>query len=335
MKKQVTLKDIAGKLGISTSTVSRALQDHPDISIKTREAVQELAKILGYQPNLIALHLKHSRTNTIGLVVPEVEHYFFSTIINGIEDVAYQNNFNVLVVQSNESYLREVLNTQTLLANRVDGVLASFSKETQDFSHFQQLIDNEIPLVFYDRVLHHLHADSVMVDDYSGAFKAVNHLINQGCKRIAFYSAPQHLLLGKNRLEGYKAALEKNGIEYTKDLVYACDTFESAVKISRGVLKKIDRPDGVFAVNDLTAVAVMKTAKQLGISIPEELKVVGFENSRSASICEPELSSVDQFGYDLGKKATEILIKRINTDGFDYTPEKHTLKTELIVRGSS
>jgi len=208
MKKQVTLKDIAGKLGISTSTVSRALQDHPDISIKTRQAVQELAKILGYKPNLIALHLKHSRTNTIGLVVPEVEHYFFSTIINGIEDVAYQNNFNVLVVQSNESYLREVLNTQTLLANRVDGVLASFSKETQDFSHFQQLIDNEIPLVFYDRVLHDLHADSVMVDDYSGAFKAVSHLIERGCKRIAFYSAPQHLLLGKNRLNGYKDALD-------------------------------------------------------------------------------------------------------------------------------
>lgn len=335
MKKQVTLKDIAGKLGISTSTVSRALQDHPDISIKTREAVQELAKILGYQPNLIALHLKHSRTNTIGLVVPEVEHYFFSTIINGIEDVAYQNNFNVLVVQSNESYLREVLNTQTLLANRVDGVLASFSKETQDFSHFQQLIDNEIPLVFYDRVLHHLHADSVMVDDYSGAFNAVNHLIERGCKRIAFYSAPQHLLLGKNRLDGYRDALEKNGIAFTNDLVYACDTFDSAVKISTGVLKKIDHPDGVFCVNDLTAVAVMKSAKKLGLNIPDDLKIVGFENSRSASICEPELSSVDQFGYELGKKATELLIKRINSNSFDYTPEKHTLKTELIVRDSS
>ena len=174
-----------------------------------------------------------------------------------------------------------------------------------------------------------------MVDDYSGAFKAVNHLIEQGCKRIAFYSAPQHLMLGKNRLNGYKDALEKNGIEYTKNLVYACDTFDSAVKISTGVLKKIDRPDGVFCVNDLTAVAVMKAAKKLGISIPDELKIVGFENSRSASICEPELSSVDQFGYDLGKKATELLIKRINADSFDYTPEQHTLKTELIVRGSS
>ncbi|MCF6170135.1 MAG: LacI family transcriptional regulator [Bacteroidales bacterium] len=335
MKKQITLKDIAEKLGISTSTVSRALQNHPDISIKTREAVQELARILGYQPNLIALNLKHSRTNTIGLVVPEVQHYFFSTIINGIEEVAYQNNFNVLVVQSNESYLREVLNTQTLLANRVDGVLASFSKETQDFSHFQQLIDNEIPLVFYDRVLHQFHADSVMVDDYSGAFKAVSHLIERGCQRIAFYSAPQHLLLGMNRLKGYKDALEKNGFTFTNDLVYACDTFDSAVKISRGVLKKLNRPDGVFAVNDLTAIAVMKTARKLGINVPDELRIVGFENSRSSSICEPELSSVDQFGYDLGKKATEILLRRIKADSFDYEPERHTLKTELIVRASS
>jgi len=334
MKHQVTIKDIANKLGVSISTVSRALKDHPDISVKTREAVQELAKILGYKPNLIALNLKHSRTNTIGVLVPEVEHYFFSTILNGVEEVAYKHNFSVMVFQSNESYLREVLNTQTLLANRVDGVLASFSKNTHDFSHFQQLVDNEIPLVFFDRERDDLHADSVIVDDYTGAYNAVSHLISKGCTKIAFYSAPQHLVLGKNRLEGYKAALEENGITFTPDQVYSCDTFGDAEKISRSILKKHDRPDAIFAVNDLTAIGAMKVAKQLGLRIPEDIRFVGFENSRSSWICEPELTTVDQFGFELGKKATEILINRIKADNFDYKPERHTLKTKLIVRSS-
>jgi LacI family transcriptional regulator len=335
MKRQVTIKDIASKLGISTSTVSRALKDHPDISLKTREAVQELAKLLGYKPNLIALNLKHSRTNTIGVLVPEVQHYFFSTILNGIEEVAYKRDFSVMVFQSNESYMREVLNTQTLLANRVDGVLASFSKNTHDFSHFQQLIDNEIPLVLFDRENDDLHADSVIVDDYSGAYQAVNHLINQGCRRIAFFSAPQHLMLGKNRLEGYRHALEKNGITYNPDLVYSCDTYEDAIKISRTVLKKQDRPDAVFAVNDLTAIGAMKTARQLGLAIPDDIMFVGFENSRSARICEPELTTVDQFGFELGKKATELLLQRIKTDTFDYKTEKQVVKTHLVIRETS
>jgi LacI family transcriptional regulator len=332
MKRQVTIKDIAAKLGISTSTVSRALKDHPDISLKTREAVQELAKLLGYRPNLIALNLKHSRTNTIGVLVPEVQHYFFSTILNGIEEVAYKNDFSVMVFQSNESYMREVLNTQNLLANRVDGVLASFSKNTHDFSHFQQLIDNEIPLVFFDREKEDLHADSVIVDDYSGAMHAVEHLISKGRKRIAFYSAPQHLEIGKRRLNGYRAALEKHGIPFNPDLVYSCDTYEDAIKISRTVLKKQDRPDAVFAVNDLTAIGAMKTAKQLGLSIPRDIMFVGFENSRSAWICEPELTTIDQFGFELGKKATELLLRRIKEDSFDYKTEQQIVKTHLVVR---
>jgi len=332
MKRQVTLKDIAQKLGVSTSTVSRALQDHPDISVKTREAVKELAKILGYKPNMVALNLKHSRTNTVGVLVPEVEHYFFSTILNGVEEVAYKNNFSVMVFQSNESYLREVLIAQTFLANRVDGLLASFSKNTHDFSHFQQILDNEIPLVFFDREREELHADSVIVDDYSGAYNAVTHLISKGCRKIAFFSAPQHLVLGKNRLEGYKAALEHHGISYNTDLVYACDTFDQAEKISRSILKKHDRPDAIFAVNDLTAIGAMKVAKQLGLKIPDDIKFVGFENSRSAWICEPELTTIDQFGFELGKKATELLLSRIRLNSFDYKTEKQIVKTHLVKR---
>jgi len=335
MKKQVTIKDIAEKLGLSVSTVSRALKDHPDISLKTRQAVKELSQLLGYKPNLIALNLKNSKTNTIGLLVPETQHYFFSTILNGIEEVAYENNYNVMVFQSNESYMREVLNSQALLSNRVDGVLASFSKETHDFSHFQQIIDNEIPLVFYDRINKGLHADTVCVDDYHGAFSAVNHLLERGCRRIAIYSAPQHLRLGKHRLKGYRDALEKYNIPFTNDLVYSCDTYQDSIKISRSVLKKKDRPDGIFTVNDMTALGAMKIALQLKIKIPEDLKVVGFENSLSSSICDPELTTVDQFGFEMGKTATKILLKRIENDVFDYSPEHVLIKTQLIQRGTS
>jgi len=335
MKRQVTIKDIAQKLGISVSTVSRALKNHPDISLKTREVVQELAKLLGYKPNLIALNLKHSRTNTIGVIIPQVEHYFFSTVLNGIEEVTYKENYSVMVFQSNESYMREVLNTQTLLANRVDGVLASFSKHTHDYSHFNQLTENEIPLVLFDRSVEDLHADSVIVDDYSGAYSAVKHLITKGCRRIAFFSAPQHLQIGKDRFEGYKAALEDQELHYNPDLVYSCDTFEEATKISTGIFKKKDRPDAVFAVNDLTAIGAMKVARQLGLKVPDDIKFVGFENSRSAWICEPELTTVEQFGFELGKKATELLLRRIKQDNFDYVPEKQVIKTQLIVRSTA
>lgn len=335
MKKQITIKDIAQQLGISVSTVSRALKDNPDISIKTREAVKHLAALLGYRPNRIALNLKNSKTNTIGLIIPEVEHYFFSSIINGIEEIAYENNYYVMVFQSNESYMREVLNVQALASNRVDGVLASFSKETHNFSHFSQLIDYEIPLVFFDRVVNDLHADTVVSDDFHGAYSSVEHLIKRGCKNIALYSSPRHLLISKGRHDGYKKALEDNGLQYNTNLVYSCDTFEDAVKISRSILKKQNRPDGVFAVNDLTAIGVMKIAKELGIQIPEELKIAGFENSKTSQVVEPELTTVDQFGFDLGKKATMLLLKRINEQDFTYNPENIVVKPKLIIRQSS
>jgi LacI family transcriptional regulator len=335
MKKQITIKDIAEKLNISVSTVSRALKDHPDISLKTREAVKELAKLLGYKPNRIALNLKNSKTNTIGLLIPETQHNFFSTIINGIEEVCYENDYNVMVFQSNESYMREVLNTQSLISNRVDGILASFSKDTHDFSHFKQILENEIPLVFFDRIIKGFGADTVSVDDYRGAFQAVSHLIDKGCRRIAIYSAPQHLIIGQNRLKGYKDALEAHGIPFTKDLVYACDSYEDSIKISRSVLRKKDRPDAIFAVNDISALGAMKVAKSLGISIPDEFKLVGFENSISSYLCDPELTTVDQFGFELGKSAAQLLMKRINNNNFHYEPEHIVIKTQLITRGTT
>ncbi|NOU46748.1 MAG: LacI family DNA-binding transcriptional regulator [Bacteroidales bacterium] len=337
MKHQITIKDIANKLGLSTSTVSRALKDHPDISPKTRTAVKELAGLLGYRPNRIALNLRNSSTRTLGLIIPEIEHYFFSAIINGIEEVAYKNDYSVMVFQSNESYKREVINTQAVLTNRVDGVLVSFSKETRDFSHFQRLIDNEIPVVFFDRVTEELQADQVVADDYQGAFLAVNHLIEKGCKRIAHFAAPQTLAIGKNRLLGYHDALLKHNIPFVQSLVVLADTFETAKKAAHDILRKPDHPDGFFAVNDMSAIAIIKAAYELGIKVPSDIKVVGFENSKSSALIEPELTSVDQFGFELGREACLLLLKRLKDDEdiTTFKAVKKVIKTKLVIRGTS
>lgn len=336
MKRQITIKDIALKLGLSTSTVSRALKDHPDISPKTRTAVKELAGLLGYRPNRIALNLRNNSTRTLGLIIPEIEHYFFSAIINGIEEIAYKNDYSVMVFQSNESYKREVINTQAVLTNRVDGVLVSFSKETNDFSHFQKLIENEIPIVFFDRVIDSLPADQVVADDYQGAFLAVNHLIEKGCRRIAHFAAPQNLQIGKSRLSGYHDALLKHNIPFDHNLVLLADTFETARKAAHDILRKPNAPDGFFAVNDMSAIAIIKAAKELGKKVPEEVKVVGFENSKSAALSEPELTTVDQFGFELGREACLMLLKRLKDKNQEsFTPTRKIIKTKLVVRSSS
>jgi DNA-binding LacI/PurR family transcriptional regulator len=335
MKRQITIKDIANKLGMSTSTVSRALRDHPDISPKTRTAVKELAALLGYRPNRIALNLRSNSTRTLGLIIPEIEHYFFSAIVNGIEEIAYKNDYSVMVFQSNESYKREVNNAQAVLANRVDGVLVSFSKETRDFSHFQKLIENEIPVVFFDRVTDELNADQVVSDDYHGAFLAVNHLIEKGCRRIAHFAAPQHLALGKGRLSGYHDALLKHNIPFNNDLVFHADTFETSRKVALSMLRKPERPDGFFTVNDMSAIAVIKAAKEVGLSVPADVKVIGFENSKSAALCEPELTTVDQYGYELGREACIMLLKRLKEKEMPFKPERKTIRTKLIIRASA
>ncbi|MBK9291332.1 MAG: LacI family DNA-binding transcriptional regulator [Bacteroidetes bacterium] len=337
MKRQITIKDIAQKLSLSTSTVSRALKDHPDISPKTRTAVKELAALLGYRPNRIALNLRNNSTRTIGLIIPEIEHYFFSAIINGIEEVAYKNDYSVMVFQSNESYKREVLNTQAVLTNRVDGVLVSYSKETSDFSHFQKLVDNEIPVVFFDRVTDQVEADQVLADDYQGAFLAVNHLIEKGCRKVAHFAAPQNLQIGKQRLAGYHDALLKHNIPFDHNLVLLADTYETARKAAHDILRKPNAPDGFFAVNDMSAIAIIKAAKDLGKRVPEDVKVVGFENSKSAMFSDPELTTVDQFGFELGREACQVLLRRLKDQDKNepFRPVKKVIKTKLVVRSST
>lgn len=331
----VTIKDIARELKISASTVSRALKDHPDISTETKEAVNELAKRLNYQPNAIALSLKQRRSNTIGVIIPQIVHYFFSSVISGIEDVAYDAGFNVIICQSNERYDREVDNARTLLANRVDGILVSISKETNDYSHLHSVRENGVPMVFYDRTVPGFYADQVIIDDLDAAFRATQHLIEKGCKKIAHFAGPQNLLIGQQRKEGYIKALKKAGLEVRQELVIEADNFEKARVAAIKLLDDKNDIDGLFAVNDLTAIGAMQTLQKQGIKIPEDLAIVGFSDGRMSGITSPTLTSVDQHGYEMGTVATEMLLKRILSRENDYPFETKVLEANLIVRGSS
>lgn len=334
MSIQVTIKDIAKALGISASTVSRALKDHPDISKETKIAVNELAKKLRYKPNAVALSLKNSRTNTIGVIIPELVHYFFSSVISGIEDVAYDAGYNVMICQSNEKYEREIINTQALLSNRVEGALISISKQTSDFAHLQMLEDSGIPMVFFDRVPNGFDSDTVIIDDQKAAYNAVCHLIESGCKRIAHLAAPDSLAIGKYRLEGYKEALKEYNIPYNEDYVIVADSFDLAVIATRKLIQLPSPPDGIFTVNDLTAVGVMKTLQKMGIAVPEKVAIMGFSAGSYSDITTPTLSSVDQHGYQMGAKAATVLLKRIETQRIGQG-ETFYIDTNLVIREST
>jgi LacI family transcriptional regulator len=331
----ITIKDLARELKISPSTVSRALKDHPDISKETKRAVNELAKRLNYQPNAVALSLKQRRSNTIGVIIPEIVHYFFSSVISGIEDIAYDAGFNVIICQSNERYEREVANAKTLLANRVDGVLVSISKDTEDYAHLYNFRNNNIPIVFYDRVVPGFFADQVIIDDFDASYRATQHLIESGRQHIAHFAGPQKLLIGKQRKDGYLKALNEAGLEVDEELIIEADNFEKARIAIIQLLNSGKKFDALFATNDLTAIGAMQTIKKQGLSIPNDIAVVGFSDGRFSGITEPNLTSVDQHGYEMGTIATQMLLRRITSEDDEYPFETKILDANLIVRGSS
>jgi LacI family transcriptional regulator len=333
-KPQITIKDIGRALNISPSTVSRALKNHPDISQATKDAVNLYAKENNYKPNSLALSLRTSRNNTIGVIVPEILHYFFSSILSGIEQVANTEGFNVIVCQSDENYEKEVNDTKSLISARVSGVLASLSKNTTNYDHYKEIIESDIPLVFFDRICIGLNTDRVVVDDYVGAFAAVEYLIQTGCKRIAFYSSPFHLEISKNRKNGYLDALRKYGLPVDDSLIKVCDTREEAIIITPEILDRPDRPDGFFAINDHCAAGIMYAVKLAKLRIPEDVSIFGFSDGELARACDPMLSTVEQHGYQMGREAAKLLLDKINgnTHG-QYT--NRVIKTNVIIREST
>jgi DNA-binding LacI/PurR family transcriptional regulator len=332
-RENITIKDIARELGISPSTVSRALKDHPDISKATRDAVNELAERWNYRPNPIALSLKSGSSKTVGVIIPDVVHYFFSTVISGIEDVLYQRDYNMILCHSNELWEQEVKNIRTLLSSRVDGILASVSKTTTSFDHYRSIIEKNIPLVFFDRVAEELDTDTVVIDDESGAYKATIHLLRTGKKRIVHLAGPPHLGIARERRNGYLRAMKEYRLTPGPDDIVKCDNIESAERIIPEQLKRVPRPEAFLAVNDLTAAQVLMIVKRQGLRVPQDIAVVGFTNSQIAVLTDPGLTSVDQKGNEMGQIAARMLLDRI--ENLNLPVQRKVITSELVIRGSS
>ncbi|MFV0544598.1 MAG: LacI family DNA-binding transcriptional regulator [Bacteroides sp.] len=333
-KAQITIKDIARELGVSPSTVSRALKNNPDISQETRDAVHKYAKEHNYQPNVLALNLRTSRSNTIGVIIPQLVHHFFSCVLSGIEEIAAKQGYNILVAQSNEQYDNEVRITQSFLAARVCGVITSLAKDTSKYDHYQKLIDNNIPIVFYDRICTGINTERVVVDDYAGAFAAVEYMIQTGCKRIFFYGASPHLEITKNRKNGYLDAMKKYRIPVNENMIKLCDTREQAIAITPDLLEAPDRPDGFFAINDETASGILYSCKLVGLKVPEEVSICGFTDGAIAQSTDPKLTTVEQHGEEVGRSAINLLIDKLE-ENTDSKKTNRIVRTNLVVRGTT
>jgi DNA-binding LacI/PurR family transcriptional regulator len=333
---QATLKDIARQLNLSISTISKALHNHPDIKDKTKRKVQQLAQKLDYFPDPIAQSLQRKKTKTIGVIVPQIRHEFFSTIISGIEDIAYRVGYTIMFCQSNESYEREIINTHSLVSHRVAGILVSVSQTTKKSDHFVNVVAAGIPVAFFDREINNLKASKVLSDDYMGAFQAVEYLIKSGYRHIAHLAGFRHLTIAIRRLQGYKDALKKHLIEYNEDLVIYGGLSESdGVEGIKKILKLSSKPEAVFAVNDPVAIGVYKVLKARHLKIPGDMAVVGFSDNSICSLIEPPLTTVYQQPYLMGQKAAEILIDQIENDSKTINFQEEILETRLIIRGST
>ena len=332
------MKDIARELGISVSTVSRALQDSPRISAERRAMIQQFAREHNFTPNMLAESLRHSKVQplkVIGVIIPEFTHFYFSSVLAGIEEEASSRGYRIMVALSGESYEREVRICQSFYENKVCGIIVSQAKDTHRYDHFERLMDAGLPLVFYDRICTGVNASRVVVDDYMGAFNAVTHLIETGCNRIAFYGSAPTLEISKNRFNGYKDALLKHGLPYDESLTRICDNRADAEAVTPELLQGDHIPNGFFAVNDDTAIGILFTAKHMGFRVPEDISICGFTNGQRAVACDPMLTTVEQRGVKVGEEAADILIDQVEGILPRDKAERRVVRTRLVIRGTT
>lgn len=345
MKRKVTLKQIARELDVSISTVSKALKNSKEISEDTRDKVQAFAKLYNYRPNNIALSLKNRQTKTIGVIIPDIVHHFFSKVINGIENVAARRGYNVIVGLSNESFDKEVINMEMLANGSIDGFILSISKETlmqQDYHHFEATINQGMPIVMFDRIVDEINCDKVIIDDYKGSKKAVEKLISNGCKNIGIITTKDYVSVGRLRTKGYLQALEDSKIEPKSSLILKVDdkliSDESLEKIEKEIellFKNNKEMDGVFAVNELYAITAMKVARNLDKEIPEDIQVIGFTDGVLSKHARPSLTTVSQHALEMGEKSAELLIDKLETEEEEETYQTVIIETEIIERNST
>lgn len=329
-----TIHDIARELKISASTVSRALNDNPRISLKTKEKIKAVADKLGYRPNTLASNLRNKKSNTIGIVVPLINRHFFSSVISGVEDIAFKAGYNVVISQSNDLAAKEISIVQSMFSNRVDGLIISIAMQSTNFDHLKLFRRKHIPLVFFDRAVPELETDKIVVDDFAGAFKVTQHLIDQGYKRIAHLAGPQNLTTYLDRKNGYIEALRANEITFDESLINVSTlTSEDGVPAIEKLMSLPNPPDAVFCGNDTTALSIMMYLRDKGIRIPEEVGIVGFSNEPFSKVVSPSISTIIQPGFAMGQKAAELIISKIENKDRNF--QTITLPTELVVRESS
>ena len=337
-KARITIKDIARELKISASTVSRALQDHPALKKETKEAVRELAEKWHYRPNAMALNLLRQTSSTIAVIVPEITSHFFSAAVTGFQDIMVSSDYNIMICLSNESYEEEARIIKNLSKVHIAGVLVAPSSTTRNFDHFRKLQRNDIPLVIFDRDCEGLEAHKVLVDDYSGAFEAVEYLIKSGCKKIAHITGASDLSTNNHRLKGYVDALKKNNLPILEEYIIHAQGFthEAGIEPTESLLKSNNVPDAIFVVNDRLAVSAMRTAKKLKFRIPEDISIIGFDDEPHSSYFTPALSTVWQPVYSMGMLSARILLYEIDKEEEDNSELRYEVfKTELVVRGTS
>ncbi|HWS60072.1 MAG TPA: LacI family DNA-binding transcriptional regulator [Flavobacterium sp.] len=337
--KETTLKEIAETLGISITTVSKALKNYSDVSEKTRKAVIALAEELNYSPNSFAVNLRTKESKTIGLIIPEVVHHFFSNVINGIIAEAEKKGYLVIILQSNESLELEKKQVALLINKRVDGIIMSLSNESNNDFHIKEILRKEIPFVQFDKISKLIPSSKVIINDQKAAMEAVQHLIDQGCKKIAHIRGPENPQNAIDRFIGYKKALEKNGIQYDSKLVYTCKnvTFEEGIEFAKQIIEDHPDVDGVFVITDLVAVGVLAYFNEKGIQVPNQIAIIGFSNWFMSQVITPKLSTVDQPSYEMGVAAFSLLLEEMicHKVGKLFLPRTIELETSIIERDSS
>ncbi|WP_163409075.1 LacI family DNA-binding transcriptional regulator [Flavobacterium ajazii] len=332
MKRKVTLKQIAKELDVSISTVSKSLRNSSEIGEETRLKVQAFAKFYNYKPNNIALSLKNRKTKSIGIIIPEIVHYFFSTVINGIEQVANENGYSVVICLSDDSFDKEVLNMEMLANGSIDGFIMSLSKETQfkgDFHHITEVINQGMPVVMFDRVTNDILCDKVIIDDKAAAYEAVQSLIDSGRKKIALVTTVDYVSVGKLRTDGYEKALLDNDIPFNEELIIKIEDVDTC-EITISQLLHERAFDAVFAVNELFAVTIIKTANKMGLKVPEDLAVIAFTDGIISKYSTPSITTVSQSGEKMGNKAAKMLIERLEAEHDDDEEENENYTTEVI-----
>lgn len=333
---RLTINDIAKQLNLSKSTVSRALRDSYDVSRETKTRVLELAGRLNFEPNVIARSLREHKSYNIGVIIPSFQIPFYSVAVGGIHSVLTSAGYNVMTSQTNETYESEVVSINSFLKSRVDGIIISFSSATDRFGHIRKVVEKGLPVVQFNRVTHEVDLPGVSIDDYKGAFDAVEYLIKRGCRKTVFISGPELPLLSRQRKQGYIDCIKAHGFHYREEWVFESDfSVESGIRAAEKILKLPEMPDSIFCVCDSVAIGAMKTLKKKGIRIPEDISVMGFTNDTFSGIVEPALTTISQPVQEIGERAAELLLLQLNRKLTKWDSRKIILKTSLIVREST